>query len=104
MRYTAIPQSDLPNDIPVQQDLGLKVAKWVFVYDILRTVVLVALTALNIDATIITDEPRLGIYQGGKNVWTNLTLVVVQKAGELSYAQKVELGVTLFYVSGNLVS
>jgi len=96
--YASVPDSDpdqdsrpVPSNPTSFQTYGLKIAKWVYIFDLLRVGIMVALLGLNVDATIITKDKA--------EAWGNLALVVVQNVGGLSGMQKVELGVTIFYVS-----
>jgi hypothetical protein len=106
-QYTSLPDSDPDQDtqpLPRTTDstsfhtYGLKIAKWVYIFDLLRVGIMIALLGLNVDATIITKD-RAEV-EDREAVWGSLALVLVKKVGGLSGMQKVELGVTIFYVSG----
>jgi hypothetical protein len=93
-RYSAVPTDD--PDPTSLKTYTRKVAKWVYVFDLLRAGIMLGLTGLNIDATIIS-KLRIG-GEGNESVVARLGIAMVGKAG-LNRMQKVELGVTIFYVS-----
>jgi Na+/H+-translocating membrane pyrophosphatase len=98
-RYIALPQDDA-NDQPLPASLGLKIAKWVYIFDIVRTLGLAGLVGLNIDATVIS-RARFSTA-GDESLLSTLLVAMVEKSHKgLSKMQLVELGVTIFYVSSH---
>lgn len=93
-RYSAVPTDD-PDPTPLKT-YTRKVAKWVYVFDLLRAGIMLGLTGLNIDATIIS---KLRIGGEGNSVVARLGVAMVGNKAGLNRMQKVELGVTIFYVS-----
>lgn len=91
-RYSAIP-GDEPNSPETSlKTYSRKVDKWVYIFDLIRAAVMVGLVGLNIDATVITK-----LRNGGESV-VGLAIAMVGSGG-MNRMQKVELGVTIFYVS-----
>jgi hypothetical protein len=93
-RYSAVPTDD--PDPTSLKTYTRKVAKWVYVFDLLRAGIMLGLTGLNVDATIIS-KLRIG-GEGSESAVARLGIAMIGKAG-LNRMQKVELGVTIFYVS-----
>ena len=100
-RYSAVP-TDEPtsvNNHPLGTSLkeySRKIVKWVYIFDLIRAAIMVGLTGLNIDATIIS---KLRVGNGGSESIVGGLMVALVKQHGLSHMQKVELGVTIFYVS-----
>jgi hypothetical protein len=96
-RYSAVPTDD--PDPTSLKTYTRKVAKWVYVFDLLRAGIMLGLTGLNIDATIIS-KLRIGVEgEGSESVVARLGIAIVGNKAGLNRMQKVELGVTIFYVS-----
>jgi hypothetical protein len=96
-RYSAVPTDD--PDPTSLKTYTRKVAKWVYVFDLLRAGIMLGLTGLNIDATIVS-KLRIGVEgEGSESVVARLGIAMVGNKAGLNRMQKVELGVTIFYVS-----
>jgi hypothetical protein len=93
-RYTAVPRTDGSETEPSHLQYGLKIAKWVYIFDLVRAAVMVALLGLNIDATVISKAH----VESQQSLLTTLMVAMVEKVG-MNKMQKVELGFTIFYVS-----
>ena len=99
-QYTSIPTSSPDADqqppqppphlnpsSPTFQTYGLKIAKWVYLFDLLRVGLMMGLVGVNVDATVVTKDKV--------EVWKGLAVGVKGMSG----MKEVELGVTVFYVS-----